>query len=166
MKQFSENCCILGIRHAVSSKVQGTVKVRKFKKVWNLNSTQILICNPGDHDVHDAVKRTEHAYKYVRLVLAFDVRLQIAESGRAGGRDAELLLAKRGSPLAKCRWLGGTGTDSGCVPDASRCVGMRRDASGCVGILNSSKIRRSLANSGRMWAESSKIWQKLAKNSK
>ena len=35
------------LRHAVSSKVQGTVKVRKFKKVRNLNSTRILICNPG-----------------------------------------------------------------------------------------------------------------------
>ena len=44
---LSENCCISGIRHAVSSKVQGTVKVRKFKKVRNLNSTRILICNPG-----------------------------------------------------------------------------------------------------------------------
>ena len=32
----------MGIRHAVSSKVQGTVKVRKFKKVRNLNSTRIL----------------------------------------------------------------------------------------------------------------------------
>ena len=38
---FSENCCILGIRHGVSWKVQGTVKV------WNLNSTPILFCNPG-----------------------------------------------------------------------------------------------------------------------
>ena len=35
-----------GIRYAVSSKVQGTVKVRKLKKVRNLNSTRILICNP------------------------------------------------------------------------------------------------------------------------
>ena len=35
------------LRHAVSSKVQGTVKVRKFKKVSNLNLTQLLICNPG-----------------------------------------------------------------------------------------------------------------------
>ena len=35
------------LRHAVSSKVQGTVKVRKFRKVRNLNSTPILICNPG-----------------------------------------------------------------------------------------------------------------------
>ena len=34
------------IFNAVSSKVQGTVKVRKFKKVRNLNSTRILICNP------------------------------------------------------------------------------------------------------------------------
>ena len=48
MQHFSENCCILGMRHAVSSKVQGTVKVRKFQNVWNLNSTRILICNPGN----------------------------------------------------------------------------------------------------------------------
>ena len=34
------------LRHAVSLKVQGTVKVRKFKKVRNLNSTRILFCNP------------------------------------------------------------------------------------------------------------------------
>ena len=47
MQHFSENCCILEMRHAGSSKVQGTVKVRKFKNVWNLNSTQILICNPA-----------------------------------------------------------------------------------------------------------------------
>ena len=34
--------------HAVSSKVQGTVKVRQFKKnVRNLNSTRILFCNPA-----------------------------------------------------------------------------------------------------------------------
>ena len=33
--------------HAVSSKVQGTVKVRQFKKVRNSNSTPILTCNPG-----------------------------------------------------------------------------------------------------------------------
>ena len=49
MQHLSENCCILGIRHAVSSKVQGTVKVRKIKKVRNLNSTPILLCNPGAH---------------------------------------------------------------------------------------------------------------------
>ena len=47
MQHSSENCCILGIGHAVISKVQGTVKVRQFKKVWNLNSTLILFCNPG-----------------------------------------------------------------------------------------------------------------------
>ena len=47
MQYSSENCCILGIRHAVSSKAQGTVKVRKFREVRNLNSTPILICNPG-----------------------------------------------------------------------------------------------------------------------
>ena len=53
--ESSENCCILGIRHAVSSKAQGTVKVRKFKKVRNFNSTRILICNPGlpGEDEHD-----------------------------------------------------------------------------------------------------------------
>ena len=43
---ISENCCILGIRHAISSTAQGTVKVRKFKSVWNLNSTRIRFCNP------------------------------------------------------------------------------------------------------------------------
>ena len=33
MQHFSKNnCCILGIRHAVSFKPQGTVEVRKFKK--------------------------------------------------------------------------------------------------------------------------------------
>ena len=47
MQRFSENCCIFGIRHAVSSKAQGTVKDRTFKKVRNLNSTRILISNPG-----------------------------------------------------------------------------------------------------------------------
>ena len=47
MQHFSENCCILGIRHAVSSKVQGTVEVRKFKEVQNLNSTPTLLCNRG-----------------------------------------------------------------------------------------------------------------------
>ena len=57
MQHFSENCCILGIRHAVSSKVQGTVKVWKFKKVWNLNSTQIPICNPVCADEVTRVRR-------------------------------------------------------------------------------------------------------------
>ena len=47
MQYFSENCCILWIRHAVISKVQGTVKVWKLKDVRTLNSTPILICNPG-----------------------------------------------------------------------------------------------------------------------
>ena len=42
--KFSENCCILGIRHAVSSKVQDTVKVRKLKKSlkFNFNSNPFL----------------------------------------------------------------------------------------------------------------------------
>ena len=49
---FSQNAALIflkllnWIRHAVSSKVQGTVKVRKFKKVRNLNSAPILFCNP------------------------------------------------------------------------------------------------------------------------
>ena len=52
IQHFCENCCIkffkfLGIRHAESSKVQGTVKVQKFKKVRNFNSTLIPICNPA-----------------------------------------------------------------------------------------------------------------------
>ena len=39
------------LMHAVSSKVQGTVKVRKFMEIQNnrnLNSTRILIFNPGE----------------------------------------------------------------------------------------------------------------------
>ena len=60
MQHFSENCCMLGIRHAVSSKVQGTVKVRKLKKVENSSSTQIRICNPGKppDDLPDATAST------------------------------------------------------------------------------------------------------------
>ena len=64
----------MGIWHAVSSKVQGTVKVRKFKKVRYLNSTRILICNPGlaigdglqesarqrDRPVHGARRVSQH----------------------------------------------------------------------------------------------------------
>ena len=46
MQPFSENCYILGIRHAVSSKVEGMVKVRQFKRVRNLNLTPTHICNP------------------------------------------------------------------------------------------------------------------------
>ena len=49
-------------RHAVSSKVQGTVKVRKFKKVRNLNSTPISIFNPGGAHAGDpgAAARRRH----------------------------------------------------------------------------------------------------------
>ena len=38
---------MLGIRHAKSSKVQGTVKVRKFKKVQNLSSSPYLQPSQG-----------------------------------------------------------------------------------------------------------------------
>ena len=65
MQHFSEICCILGIRHAVSSKVQGTVKVRKFKKVWNLNSIPILFCNSGFHG--DAVNAFDGTLFGVRV---------------------------------------------------------------------------------------------------
>ena len=74
MQYFSETCCILGIRHAVSSKVQGTVKVRKFKKVWNLNSTQILICNPAlppAFPAHRSACSFQRAWDLVRLISAF-----------------------------------------------------------------------------------------------
>ena len=62
---LTKNCCILGIRHAVSSKVQGTVKVRQFKNVWNLNSTPILFCNSGFHG--DAVNAFDGTLFGVRV---------------------------------------------------------------------------------------------------
>ena len=61
MQHFCENCCILGLRHAVSSKFQGTVKIRKFKKVRTLNSTRILTCNPGAGSVAARAARVRAA---------------------------------------------------------------------------------------------------------
>ena len=43
MQHFSEKCCILGIRHVVSWKVQGTVKVRKFMKIRKKFEIQIQL---------------------------------------------------------------------------------------------------------------------------
>ena len=69
-----------------------------------------------------------------------------AQSRRAAvsrGR-ARLWALREGRPWPNAD-SGGTGTDSGCVPDASR---MRLDASGCVGILNSDFLHQNSANSG------------------
>ena len=80
-------CCILGIRHAVRSKVQGMVKVRQFKKVRNLNSTPILICNPGE--AHGARGEADQA--------------ALGDEGGAGGRDAPLPPGGRGSTSARSK---------------------------------------------------------------
>ena len=93
---FSENCCILGIRHAKSSKVQGTVKVRKFKekkfesskKFKMLSSTQILICNPARSASHGEARRGVHQVR--------------GRSGESGGRSGE---SEEAQGLRKARGL-------------------------------------------------------------
>ena len=71
---------------------------------------------------------------------AFDAAVEVAESGRGNGR-AQLRALKEGRPWPNADF-GGTGTDSGCFPDASGYFRMRP---GCVGILNSRKSQRIMA---------------------
>ena len=87
--------------------------------------------------------------------------LQIAESGRLGRAE---LLAKRGS-IGQMQ----ISAELVPIPDASRMryVRIRPDASGCVGILNSSKFLALLTseqNFCEFWQHSGKIWAKFGQN--
>ena len=80
-----------------------------------------------------------HRYPLCGWVGSRAARGRGAERPALTGRHAQLRALKEGRAWPNADF-GGTGTDSGCVPDASGCNGMRRDESGCVGILNSGKI--------------------------
>ena len=106
--RFSRNAAIIFtfsiFHYAVSSKVQGTVKVRQFKKVRNSNSTPILICNPGqDVGALKAQVEEKMAAAAGSAEAKSEDKLEAQSRRAAGGRlRAELRALKEGL-LAKCR---------------------------------------------------------------